>query len=107
LDGRLESTYLILNGDWTGWRGMLRRVCFDPEPVLRDFGRSDFVNACGAVADLVLEEYRIGRQRVGPFNIWRKQFPDESEDVLLTRFRAEVDPWDFTPLEYHVNREMG
>jgi predicted phosphodiesterase len=104
LDGGMTSTYLILDGDWSGWRGTLRRVPFDPAPVLRDFARVKFAESCGATGTLVLEEYRTSRLRVLPFNRWRRQFPGQPEKALLEKFLAEVDPWDYTPQEFHVNR---
>jgi hypothetical protein len=103
LDGCMESTYLMLDGDWSGWRGTLRRVPFDAAPVLRDFERLGFAEICGATGALVVEEFETARLRVLPFVTWARAFPDESEAALLARFRAEIDPWEYTPADYHVN----
>jgi len=106
VQGRMEATYLILDGDWTGWHATLRRVPFSAEPVLRDFGALHFAEACGVTGDLLLEEYRTARLRVAPFLSWRRQLdgePDnEPDSVLLSRFLSEIDPWDYTPVHYHV-----
>ncbi|MBN1563631.1 MAG: metallophosphoesterase family protein [Anaerolineae bacterium] len=104
LDGRMEATYLILDGDWSGWRGTLRRVPFDPEPILREFARLHFANICGATGRLVIEEFKTSRLHVLPFLVWSREHPDEPEDVLLARYLAgEVDPWAYTPPDYHIN----
>src|SRR5258708_34103394 len=103
-DGTMASTYLMLEGNWAGWRGTLRRGPFGPEPVLQEFERLQFARSCGATGALVLDEYRTARLRVAPFNLWRRQFPNEPEAELLRRFNAEVYPWDYTPIEHHVNR---
>ena len=104
LNGVMESTYLILDGDWSGWRGTLRRVPFDVTPILRDFERLGFAETCGATGMLVVEEFRTARLQVLPFIVWSRQFPDEAQDVLLARFRAEhVDPWSYIHPDYHIN----
>ena len=104
--GLMESTYLILDGNWDGWHATQCRIPFDPTPVLRDFEQLGFVEFCGATGALVLEEYRTSRLHVVPFLTWRKQFPDETEDKLLARFTREIDPWEYTPTEYHVNKDL-
>jgi predicted phosphodiesterase len=106
LHGLPESTYWILEGDWSGWRGTLRRVPLDAETPIRELQRLRFVEACGVTGELVLEEYRTNRLRVGVFHDWRakQQITDPEDMALLSRFRAEVDPWDYTPPEYQVNR---
>jgi predicted phosphodiesterase len=104
LMGLNESNYLILDGDWSGWRGILRCVPFDAEPVLRDFERLGFAEYCGATGTLVLEEYRTSRLRVLPYLAWRKQYSDQPDSVLLPRFLAEIDMWAYTPIPYHINR---
>jgi predicted phosphodiesterase len=102
--GRMESTYLILDGDWSGWRGTLRRIPFDSAPVLRDFERLGFAEACGATGTLVMDEFRTGRLHVLPFLVWSREHPGEAEDVLLARFRAgEIDPWPYIHPDYRVN----
>jgi predicted phosphodiesterase len=104
LIGKMEATYLILEGDWSGWRGTLRHIPFNADPVLRDFAALDFEAQCGAVGTLVLEEYRTARLRVGPFLTWRKRFEGESDSVLLDQFLTDVDPWDYIPAPYHLYR---
>jgi predicted phosphodiesterase len=106
LNGLMESTYWVLDGDWSGWHGTLRRVPLDPEPPIRELQRLRFVEECGITAALVLEEYRTSRLRVHPFNQWRAKVETDglSEDELLPRFLSEADFWDYTPQEYHLNR---
>jgi hypothetical protein len=55
-----------------------------------------------------MHEIRTARLHIVPFLNWRQaHFPDEPENSLLERFLAEVDPWDYTPAEYQINREQG
>jgi hypothetical protein len=98
--GRMEATYLILDGDWTGWRGILRNVPFSSDTVIRDLEALHFVEDCGVTGALVLEEYRTARLRVAPFLNWRRVFPDETDSALLARFLSEVDPEDYMPVPY-------
>jgi len=107
LNGLQESSYWILEGDWSGWRGTLRRVPLDYEPPVQALQQLGFVEECGVTAALVLEEYRHSRLYVHPFNQWRARLDREhnlSDEALLARFTAEVDRWEYTPADYHLNR---
>lgn len=103
LMGILEATYMILDGDWSGWRATLRHVPIDPGPVLHDLKQLGFAESCGVTGELVMDEYRTARLHVLPFLTWRSQQNGESDAVLLARFRAEVNPWDYTPLDYQTD----
>lgn len=106
LDGTGQATYLIADGDWSGWRAELRRVDWDHQAVLHDFERLGFAEQCGATGALVMHEIRTARLHVLPFlNWWQAHFPNEPEDTLLDKFLAEVNLWDYTPVEYHIHRE--
>ncbi|MBI5958311.1 MAG: hypothetical protein HY866_06240, partial [Chloroflexi bacterium] len=72
------------------------------------FERLGFEEACGATGTLVMHELRTSRLHVLPFLNWRKaNFPNEPEESLLAQFMAEVNPWDYTPAEYHINLEIS
>jgi predicted phosphodiesterase len=103
LMGVLEATYMILDGDWSGWQATLRHVPIDPAPVLHDLERLRFAESCGVTGELLMDEYRTARPHVMPFLAWRNQFRDESDEALLARFRAEVDSSNFTSLDYQID----
>jgi predicted phosphodiesterase len=98
------ATYMLLDGNPEGWRGTLRHVPFDTDRVLREFMRLNFVEECGVVAHLVMEEYKTARLQVYPFLHWHRQTcPDEPHTMGLLDSFSRIDKLDYTPLEYHVN----
>lgn len=105
LDGEQTAAYMILEGDTNGWHPTFRRIPFDLNPLLEEFTRQAFLEQCGVVAELVIQEFRSARLAVHPFNDWKRQyFPDQEVTAdLLTRFH-QVDPWLHTPRLYHINR---
>jgi predicted phosphodiesterase len=105
LDGQHCSSYMLLDGDAEGWRATFRRLPLDPAPVLAEFERQGFAQACGITGRLVMEEFASARLAVLPFMAWRRACrPGEPlSDALLDAFAA-IDRWAYTPAEYHVNR---
>jgi predicted phosphodiesterase len=98
------ATYMLLDGSPEGWHGTLRHVRFDYEPVLREFERLHFVEECGVVAYLVMEEYRTARLQVYPFLQWHRQIClDAPYSMALLESFSMVNKMDYTPPEYRVN----
>lgn len=101
LDGNPTGSYLLLDGDEQGWRGTLRRVAFDFNRMLTEFERTRFVEQCGVVGHLVVEEYRSHRLEVLPFlEWWRATCPDEPHTMALLEPYSQVNKWDYMPLAY-------
>lgn len=101
LDGYPTGSYLLLDGDAQGWRGRLRRVTFDVGRVLAEFERTNFVEQCGVVGHLVVEEYRSHRLEVLPFlEWWRATCPDEPHSMALLEPYSRVNKRVYMPLAY-------
>ena len=73
LDGRHCARYLLLESDVHSqtWRAIFRAVPIDPAPVLREFERQGFVEECGVIGRLVIEEFASARLALHPFIRWR------------------------------------
>jgi predicted phosphodiesterase len=98
------ATYMLLEGSPEGWQGSLCHVRFDSERVLREFERLNFVEECGVVAHLVMEEYKTARLQVYPFLQWHRQIcPDEPYTMALLELYSSVNTMDYTPHPYRVN----
>ncbi len=109
LDGFSGATYLLLDGDWDGWRGTIRRVPCDFSPCVREFERQGFVEQVGQVGRLIIEEFKVFRLRLWPFKAWMAaQFPGQSipdrdiEPAWVDRFLAlsEDEIEAYMPAEY-------
>jgi predicted phosphodiesterase len=105
LDGLPGASYMLLDGDARGWRATFRRVPFDLEAVLREFERQRFLESYGVTAWLVVEEFKTMRLQVHPFNHWRARHRPAAPLTadLLAEF-AKINPWDYTPQAYWLNR---
>jgi predicted phosphodiesterase len=101
LDGRHLARYLLLEGDSRGWRPTFRAVPIDPAPVLVEFERQGFLESCGVVGELVMEEYRHARLELLPFVVWRQScFPNQPLSYDLLAEYRRIDPLPYVPSEY-------
>jgi predicted phosphodiesterase len=73
LDGTYDACYLLLDGDGDGWRPTFRRVASDRAAVLDAFERERFVERCGVVGQLIVEEFRTARIQLHAFVRWRQK----------------------------------
>ncbi|MEW5985395.1 MAG: metallophosphoesterase family protein [Chloroflexota bacterium] len=104
LDGVRVATYMLLEGDERGWRPRWRAAPFDPGPLFQEFARQRFVEQCGVVGQLIIEEFRTARLHLHPFVHWRLACcPAEPITPALLERYTRVNPWDYTPLAYHLN----
>jgi hypothetical protein len=92
---------MLLTGDAQGWNATIRRVAIDPAPVLEEFERQRFVEACGVIGQLVVEEFRTAKLQVLPFLRWRRaSCPDAPlTDETLARY-ADADRRVYIPAAY-------
>lgn len=104
LDGTFPASYMLLearNGDWCA---TFRQAPYDLEPLFREFDRQGFVEECGVVAHLAIEEFRTGRLRVLPFLNWHQAHcPTEPLTAHLLPEFARANIWDYTPRGFHIN----
>jgi predicted phosphodiesterase len=105
LDGNRTAAYMILDGTADGWQPTFRRVPFDVNPLVEAFTRQRFVERCGGVAELVIQEFLNARLYVHPFNEWKREhFPDTPTTSEMVAAFQTVDLWQYTPAQYHMNR---
>lgn len=103
LDGNMSASYMILDSDGDGWQASHRRVAFDTQRVLDEFARTGFVEQCGVVGHLVVQEYRSARLEVLPFlEWWRKTCPDVPHTMDLLEQFSKVNKRDYMPAAYQV-----
>lgn len=108
LDGIQGARYILLEGSEKGWEPTFRHVPFNYELLYREFEKQRFVERCGAVGHLVIEEFKTARPCVHPFMVWRQAHcPERPISMDLLEDFARVDPWDYTGLPYRVNRSDG
>jgi predicted phosphodiesterase len=93
LDRTWDASYLILDGDADGWRATFRRVPFSNEAVFAEFQRQGFVEECGVVGELIVEEFRTADLQIVPFLLWRAATCPGAPFSLdtLAQFRALPD----------------
>lgn len=101
LNGRHEATYMLMEGTPEGWQAALRRLPIDPTPVLVEFERQGFVEACGVIGALVVEEYRCARLEVLPFLRWHQATcPDAPFSLDLLPDYVQTDWRLYCPAPY-------
>jgi predicted phosphodiesterase len=104
LDGKPGASYMILDGDWDGWRvSVHRRVPFDLSPVFERFEDMGFVEECGPTALLVLEEFRQYGALMGGFAHWHQDhYPGQPQTFDHAREYAAGDPRPYLPEPYRA-----
>ena len=104
LNGVFGASYMLLDGDIHGWRGTLRHVPFDYDPIFKEFERLGFVEACGIVGHLGVEEYRTARMQVYPFIRWHQEYcPSEPQTMAMLESFSRINKWKYIDPAYHVN----
>lgn len=104
LDGTFPASYMLLEAHNGDWRATFRQAPYDLQPVFQEFERQGFVEECGVVAQLAVEEFKTGRLRVLPFLNWHNaHFSAEPITADLLSAFARVNIWDYTPPGFHVN----
>jgi predicted phosphodiesterase len=104
LDGLFTASYMLLDGNEDGWRATLRCVPFDYAPLFDEFERQGFVDECGVVGKLVVEEFKTPRLQLSPFIYWYEaNCPRAPLALSLFDEFSRIDRWAYTPTEYHVN----
>jgi len=108
LDGNHASHYMLLDGNADGWTPTFRRVNYDLTPLLAEFERIGFVDACGATGRMIVEEFRTARSYIDSFNRWRREaYPDLSGTLAMTdEFMAIEDKWQYTLEPFRVNMDL-
>jgi predicted phosphodiesterase len=106
LDGETGvARYMLLESNGDGWHPIFRRVAYDVAPLFQAFECLRFVETCGVIGHLIVNEFKTARLHVLPFNHWRHAtHPTRpASGALLDEFYRTVNIWDYTPIEYHNN----
>lgn len=103
LDGEISASYMILDGDASGWKLVARRrVPFSNEANYARFAAQRFAERGGVTARLVIQEFRCARLRLHPYLIWKEATrpgqPDSME--LMAEFLNLEDIGEFTLPDY-------
>lgn len=99
LDGwASHARYLILDGDWTGWRPTFRCIAYDQSNLFTEFDRIGYLEACGHVGRLLIDEFRTGQVRVVPFGHWLNSVhPGETANMALAEEFLMLDSNQIRP----------
>jgi len=104
INGIFSAAYLILDGDQTGWRAIQRKVPFESDPLLREFERIGFVDRCGVIGHMVVEQYHSARPELYAFLEWhRTTCPDEPLTMALLEPYSKVNKFDYMLPDYRIN----
>ncbi|MFN8372995.1 MAG: metallophosphoesterase family protein [Anaerolineae bacterium] len=108
LDGYYEANYMLLESCADGWTPTFRRVAYDITPLLREFERIGFVEACGATGKMIVEEFASARPRIDPFNRWRRQvYPGQPATMAMAdEFMTLDDKWQYMLPPFRINMEI-
>jgi predicted phosphodiesterase len=102
-DGRHAASYLLLDGDASGWRATFRRIPFALDRLLARIEQAGYAAHWGLLGPLLIDEFRQARLRIYPFLSWRaRHYPDQPLTAQLMARYAEVDPLDYTPAVYRA-----
>ena len=108
LDGRLAASYALLEASGDDWQATIRRVPIDPAPVLREFERQGFVEECGVIGRLVVEEFATARMQLVSFLNWHRACcPDEPLRMELFDEYRRADWRRYTPVAYRVDEGVS
>ncbi len=104
LDGNIGiARYLLLMARDGEWQSTFRSVPFDLDRVLDEFKRQCFVEQCGVIGQLIVEEFQTARMRVYPFLKWRTaHYPVAPLTPELLAQYAQVDAREFMPMAYRA-----
>ena len=103
LDGERSASYMIIEGDESGWQLLAhRRIHYDMQPIFAAFSRMKFAERGGNVARLAIEEFRSARLQVLPYLSWKElQHPHAPDSpALLDDFMSIADTRPYLPPEY-------
>lgn len=108
LDGLQDANYLILDSDGDGWRATFRRVAVDYAPLFAEFERQRFVEQCGVIGYLIVQQFRQARTVIASFDRWHKtQYPDDPATIaLVDEFLSSGDLWQYALPPYRYNQHL-
>lgn len=108
LDGLQDASYVILDGSSDGWQATFRRVPVDYAPLFAEFERQRFVEQCGVIGYLIVQQFRLARTVIASFDRWqRDHYPDaESTIPMVDEFLTGDHLWAYTTDRYRYNPHL-
>ncbi len=108
MDGSQDANYLILDSTGEGWQPTFRRVPVDYAPLFEEFERQRFVENCGFIGYLIVQQFVHARTVINAFYLWRAEHcPDEPESIaLVDEFLDSGQMWRYTTAPYRYNRHL-
>jgi len=108
LDGLHDASYLILDSDGGDWRATFRRVPVDYGPLFVEFERQRFVERCGVIGYLIVQQFRQARTVISCFDRWhRATRPDEPATIaLVDDFLSSDQLWRYVSPQYRYNLHL-
>jgi predicted phosphodiesterase len=108
MDGLSDASYLILESTGDGWQPTFRRVPVDLGTVYAEFERQRFVEKCGVIGYLIVQQFRTRRPVIVAYERWRMaHYPDsESSIELVDEFLASGKLWVNLPAVYKYNEHL-
>lgn len=102
LFGEAISSYMILDGQHNRWHVAEQRTLpLDVSPLISAWEAQNFVERCGVIATMVMEEFKQSRIMVHSFNTWMKtHHPDEIATHEHGEQFLKTDPTPYTPAQY-------
>jgi hypothetical protein len=83
-DGDRRAQYAIVETEGDTWRAELRRVAYDVDATVRALEAQGFVEACGAMGHMWLQELRTAESYISPYLRWRRaEHPERSGTLDL------------------------
>jgi predicted phosphodiesterase len=108
MDGRSDASYLILDSTGDGWQATFRRVPVDLEPVFAEFERQRFVENCGVIGYLIVQQFKQARTVIAAYDRWRSvHCPDRASSIeLVDEFLASGAMWANISAAYRYNEHL-
>ena len=108
LDGLQDANYLILDSAGDHWQPTFRRVPVDYAPLFAEFERQQFVEKCGAIGYLIVQQFHHARTVIASFDRWHKATcPDEPTTIpLVDEFLDSGDLWQYVAPHYRYNQHL-
>jgi predicted phosphodiesterase len=108
MDGLSDASYLILDSTGEGWQPTFRRVPVDLDAVYAEFERQRFVENCGVIGYLIVQQFKTRRPVIVAFERWRQaNYPDEVSTIeLVDEFLASGKLWANLPAVYRYNEHL-
>src|SRR5690606_7546816 len=108
MDGLSDASYLILDSTGEGWQPTFRRVPVDLEPLYAEFERQGYVEKCGVIGYLIVQQFKTARTVIVAYEHGRKKTHPgvESSIELVDEFLASGKLWANLPAAYQYNGHL-